>query len=116
MGSDRVRVPQSAASVPIAGPSNPVPLIHNNSEGEDQSSDEGSDQSDNHDDQSSGGSVPQLDEEEIEELRGRINSSIVVGTRTVLTSRQKWTRTKMFDLEMSEAKGGLIFDYVSRFI
>ncbi|KAG8937481.1 hypothetical protein FRC00_005087 [Tulasnella sp. 408] len=129
-GSDRVRVrnpqtssrssTQSADSVPTAGPSNSDSVNGDTSEGPDQrsdessfqSSDEASDQSDDdEDDQSSEGSVPQLDEEAIERLRTKINSSIVVGTRTVLNSRQRRTRAKMFDLEMSEAKGGLVFDH-----
>ncbi|KAG8910527.1 hypothetical protein FRC01_006283, partial [Tulasnella sp. 417] len=46
-----------------------------------------------------------------EQFRKRINLSVVVGGKIILNARQKLTRTKMFDLEMSEAKGGMIFDY-----
>ncbi|KAG9023169.1 hypothetical protein FS837_005933 [Tulasnella sp. UAMH 9824] len=93
-------------------PSDDSSLDPSNGDYSDSSDDDDSDTSDDdEDDQSSEGSVPQLDEEAIEELCRKINSSIIVGTRTRLNPRQKWTRTKMFDLEMSEARGGLIFDY-----
>ncbi|KAG8910526.1 hypothetical protein FRC01_006282, partial [Tulasnella sp. 417] len=47
----------------------------------------------------------------VDQLRKKINSSIVVGGKMVLNTRQKLTRTRLFNLEMSEAKGGMIFDY-----
>ncbi|KAG8913841.1 hypothetical protein FRC01_004353, partial [Tulasnella sp. 417] len=50
-----------------------------------------------------------------EQVRRRINSSIVVGSRMVLDARQKSARTRMFNLERSEARGGMVFDYVRYF-
>ncbi|KAG8914919.1 hypothetical protein FRC00_009650 [Tulasnella sp. 408] len=112
----RVQTPQvplqPAASAPIAGPSNQPPPGDHNREGSDQIGyNEPVQNNDDEMDLDGGDLGQQLDEEAIEELRRKINSSIVVGTRTVLNSRQRWTRTKMFDLEMSEAKGGLVFDH-----
>ncbi|KAG8912878.1 hypothetical protein FRC01_004848 [Tulasnella sp. 417] len=86
---------QPSAPVRIAGPSNPqLPY-----------------------DQTSETLSQQLNEqsaaaiEATERLRKRINLSVVVGGKIILNARQKLTRAKMFDLEMSEAKGGMIFDY-----
>ncbi|KAG8918670.1 hypothetical protein FRC01_001730, partial [Tulasnella sp. 417] len=100
--------PQAAGSLPIAGPSNLHPRGEGTDQGSNQTSDEGSDQSD-------GEGVDQEEPaaaiEAIERLRKKINSSVVLGGNIVLNARQKLIRTKMFDLEMSEAKGGMIFDY-----
>ncbi|KIO20077.1 hypothetical protein M407DRAFT_30274 [Tulasnella calospora MUT 4182] len=105
---------QAAAPVPVAGPSNSQPPNNHAGEGSNQSSDEDSDQSNGDEgDQNGEGLGEQLDQgpAATNEHRRRINSRIVVGGRMVLDHRQKWTRTKLFDLEMSEAKGGMIFDY-----
>ncbi|KIO20071.1 hypothetical protein M407DRAFT_30268 [Tulasnella calospora MUT 4182] len=105
---------QFRAPLPIAGPSNLQALDNYAGEGSNQSSDEDSDQSNGGEgDQNSEGSGQQLDQEPAatEIHRRKINSTIVVGGKIELTPRQKWTRTKMFDLEMSEARGGMVFDY-----
>ncbi|KAG8923102.1 hypothetical protein FRC01_013211 [Tulasnella sp. 417] len=111
--------PQVASPLPIASPSNLHPPEQDTGEGSNQSSDGGSDQSDGEEvDQDDEGPNEQLDNEDpaatiaaIEQHRKKINSSVVVGGNIVLSARQKLTRTKMFDLEMSEAKGGMVFDY-----
>lgn len=120
-GSDRVRVrnpqapprgrAQAAASVPIAGPSNRPPLDDYADEDLHQSSDDEINQG--------GGGLGQPVNQRgaaINQFRRRINSSIVVGGNVELNARQKLNRVKLFKLEMSEAQGGMIFDYVSDFI
>ncbi|KAG8923103.1 hypothetical protein FRC01_013212 [Tulasnella sp. 417] len=129
------RLPSGAsASGNIAGPSNQRPTGDHTGEDSHQSRDENLDQSGdasnqtgdadldpNSDENGYQGSADELgqggDEEqeledpEIEEFRKKMNSSIVVGTQRVLNTRERLDRTGMFDLEMSEARGGMIFDY-----
>ncbi|KAG8914920.1 hypothetical protein FRC00_009651 [Tulasnella sp. 408] len=117
MGSDRIRVrnpqahprrrTQAAASAPIAGPSNrPPPGDHANEDLAQSSDDEMS--------QGGGGLGQPLHQREaaINRFRRKINSSIVAGGKMELNALQRFNRRKMFDLEMSEAKGGMVFDYL----
>ncbi|KAG8918671.1 hypothetical protein FRC01_001731 [Tulasnella sp. 417] len=133
--------PAAAASVNIAGPSSLQRTDNHGREARYQSSGEGTEQSgegsnqareedwvnvqqsDKDPYQSSGDNAGQSDDEqgaeqqlvepnpEIEEFRRKMNSSIVVGAKMVISAGQKLARTRMFDLEMSEANGGMIFDY-----
>ncbi|KAG8913743.1 hypothetical protein FRC00_001709 [Tulasnella sp. 408] len=115
--------PETAVGlVRIASPLDAQPPDDHTSEGSNLRSDDGSDEStdagfdrSNGDevDWSSEGSGHQLDQElaATNSLRNKINSSIVIGQRMVLNAHQRLTRTRMFDLEMSEAKGGMVFDY-----
>lgn len=48
----------------------------------------------------------------LDDIHEKINSCIVVGARKELNAYQKLARRRTFDLEMSEAKGGMVFDYV----
>ncbi|KAG8913745.1 hypothetical protein FRC00_001711 [Tulasnella sp. 408] len=114
----RVRTPQAplqaAASVPIAGPSNRPPPGYHNRERSDQIGDDERDQNNDDEMGQDGGDLDQqLDQEEaaINQLRRKINSSIVVGGNMALNARQRSNRIKLFNLEMSDAKGGMIFDY-----
>lgn len=83
----------------------------------DQSSDEDPDpRSDEDLDQGTGEEENEAPDPEavLEAIRERINSCIVVNAKKTLNAHQKLTRRKTFDLEKSEAKGGMIFDYVRK--
>ncbi|KAG8923104.1 hypothetical protein FRC01_013213, partial [Tulasnella sp. 417] len=131
--------PAAAASANIAGPSNLQRTDNHGRNDRYQSSGEGMEQSgespnqaseedwvqqsDKDPYQSSGDEAGQSDDEqgaeqelvvldpEIEGFRRKMNSSIVVGAKVILSPGQKLARIRMFDLEMSEANGGMIFDY-----
>ncbi|KAG8974253.1 hypothetical protein FRC05_007677 [Tulasnella sp. 425] len=120
----------------VAGPSNSQPRGRRSPEPSDDSSDDdsdrrsdddssqtsedessqtsGDDSSQTSDDDSNQSAGEEEDEERaraLEAIQEKLNSCIVVGAKKALTAHQKLVRRETFDLERSEARGGMIFDY-----
>lgn len=107
----------------VVGPSNSHPRGRRSPE---QSNDSSNDDSDRRSDDDSSqtsddDSNQSTDEEEdgerdreaaLEAIKEKLNSCIVVGAKKALNAHQKLARRRTFDLERSEAQGGMIFDYV----
>ncbi|KAG8955115.1 hypothetical protein FRC04_009572 [Tulasnella sp. 424] len=138
VGSSSNHLPQTnrQASMNVAGPSNSQPRGRRSPEPSDDSSDDdsdrrsdddssqtsedessqtsGDDSSQTSDDDSNQSAGEEEDEERaraLEAIQEKLNSCIVVGAKKALTAHQKLVRRETFDLERSEARGGMIFDY-----